>query len=74
MTLGEVRRLLHFKDAPEENCGEVNSLLDRHIDGITSRLIELANLQTQLKVLRAKCSDAQKAKNCGILQQLDGQK
>lgn len=74
MTLEEVRRLLYFKDAPEENCGEVNSLLDRHIDGIASRLIELANLQTQLKALRAKCRDAQEAKNCGILHQLDGQK
>jgi Cd(II)/Pb(II)-responsive transcriptional regulator len=32
MTLDEIRVLLRFKDAPHENCAQVNDLLDEHID------------------------------------------
>jgi len=35
MTLDEIRSLLHFKDAPTENCDEVNGLLDEHIEQLT---------------------------------------
>ncbi len=31
MTLDEIRVLLHFKDAPGENCGAVDALLQAHI-------------------------------------------
>jgi DNA-binding transcriptional MerR regulator len=70
MTLGEIRRLLHFKDAPEENCGEVNTLLDAHIVQIAKRMAELQNLQTQMIALRAHCDQTQAAKHCGILKGL----
>jgi DNA-binding transcriptional MerR regulator len=36
MTLDEIRILLHFKDAPSENCGEVNALLDEHIGHVAA--------------------------------------
>jgi Cd(II)/Pb(II)-responsive transcriptional regulator len=70
MTLGEVRRLLHFKDAPEENCGEVNVLLDTHIAQIAERMAELQKLQTQMIALRGHCNQTQAAKYCGILKGL----
>jgi Cd(II)/Pb(II)-responsive transcriptional regulator len=70
MSLDEVRRLLHFKDAPEENCGEVNVLLDQHIAAIAERMAELENLQVQMIALRAQCREAQEARHCGILQGL----
>jgi Cd(II)/Pb(II)-responsive transcriptional regulator len=70
MTLGEIRRLLHFKDAPEENCGEVNILLDAHIAQIADRMVELKNLQTQMIALRTHCNQTQAAKHCGILKGL----
>lgn len=72
MTLDEIRSLLHFKDAPEESCGEVNALLDKHIGHVTDRIAELEILQEQLKELRTRCSSAQAAKDCGILQKLAG--
>lgn len=72
MTLDEVRRLLHFKDAPEEHCGEVNVLLDKHIEGIAARMAELENLQAQMIALRGQCQEVQEAKHCGILQGLAG--
>lgn len=70
MTLDEIGLLLHFKDAPEENCGEVNTLLDRHIAGIANRIAGLQSLQGQMTALRAQCGKARAAKHCGILQGL----
>ena len=70
MTLDEVRRLLQFRDLPEDNCAEVNTLLDHHIDHVAARITELKALQTQLKQLRKQCQKTQAAKDCGILQGL----
>lgn len=71
MTLDEIRSLLKFRDAPEQNCGEVNLLLDKHIGHVADRIEELTALQGQLKQLRSLCSEAQAVKDCGILQGLD---
>ena len=71
MTLGEIRVLLHFKDAPLKDCSEVNELLDRHIDHVAHRIRELRALEKQLRELRNSCSTAQDAEHCGILNQLD---
>ncbi len=70
MTLDEIRTLLRFKDAPEQNCGEVNALLDEHIGHVATRIRELKQLEKQLKVLREQCGMAQDAGHCGILQEL----
>ena len=70
MTLDEVRSLLQFRDAPLDNCGAVNTLLDKHIGHVAQRIAELKKLQTQLKHLRAQCDSAQATKDCGILQGL----
>ena len=70
MTLEEIRSLLSFRDAPETNCGEVNMLLDKHIEHVAHRIEELTALQRQLTELRNQCQTAQAAKDCGILQGL----
>lgn len=70
MTLDEIRVLLRFKDAPAENCGEVNALLDEHIGHVARRIRELRQLEKQLKSLRQQCQVAQNAANCGILTEL----
>jgi Cd(II)/Pb(II)-responsive transcriptional regulator len=71
MTLDEIRILLHFKDAPSEDCGEVNALLDEHIGHVAHRIRELRALEKQLRELRETCRAAQDARHCGILNQLD---
>ena len=71
MTLAEIRVLLHFKDAPSENCGEVNALLDQHIGHVAHRIRELRALEKQLRELRDTCRTAQDAEHCGILNQLN---
>lgn len=70
MTLEEIRTLLVFRDAPEQNCGEVNALLDEHIGHVAARIAELQGLAEQLKNLRQQCQQAEAAKDCGILNEL----
>jgi Cd(II)/Pb(II)-responsive transcriptional regulator len=70
MALNEVRALLRFKDAPRENCAQVNALLDDHIGHVATRIRELKVLQTQLRVLRGQCQEARGARDCGILKEL----
>ena len=70
MTLQEIRALLAFQDAPEDNCANVNALLDAHIGHVAQRIRELRQLEKQLKLLRAQCHGVQDAAHCGILQGL----
>ena len=70
MTLNEIRALLRVRQAPTENCGEVNALLDEHIGHVAHRIRELKALEKNLKTLRLQCQEANVAKDCGILQEL----
>jgi Cd(II)/Pb(II)-responsive transcriptional regulator len=71
MTLDEIRTLLHFMDAPDENCAEVNKLLDAHVDHVATRIRELKALEKQLKALREQCLGGRAAADCGILSGLE---
>lgn len=70
ISLDEVRRLLHFKDTPDENCAQVNTLLDAHIVKIGDRIRQLTALEAQMKDLRSRCDKTQASKDCRILQGL----
>ncbi len=70
MTLDEIRVLLHFKESPQENCADVNRLLDRHIGHVAQRMQELQELERQLNDLRERCGEARDAAHCGILDSL----
>jgi Cd(II)/Pb(II)-responsive transcriptional regulator len=70
MTLDEIRVLLRLKDAPTENCREVNELLDEHIGHVAERIRDLRQLEKQLKSLRETCLGGQDAQHCGILTEL----
>ena len=70
MALDEIRLLLRFKDAPDENCEDVNTLIDEHIDHVSARIKELHLLEQQLQALRQRCQTAQDTAHCGILQGL----
>ena len=67
MSLDEVRVLLRSKDAPGEDCGDVNALLDEHIGHVSRRIKELRALEKQLKELRQRCVDVRPSDQCGIL-------
>jgi Cd(II)/Pb(II)-responsive transcriptional regulator len=67
MSLDEVRVLLRVKDEPAGDCGDVNALLDAHIGHVSRRIKELRALEKQLRELRQRCGEAQRADQCGIL-------
>ena len=67
MTLDEVRVLLRFRDAPQADCGEVDSLLDEHIGHVAQRIRELRKLERELRALHAQCGSPHAAASCGIL-------
>ena len=71
MTLDEIRTLLRLRDAPSQDCGEVNALLDEHIGHVTHRIRELRALQKDLRALRARCGTPHAIEQCGILNELD---
>lgn len=73
MTLEEIRSLLAFRDAPEEDCADVNLLLDRHIGHVAQRIAELKDLKGQLTELRDRCRSVKGVADCGILQTLEGE-
>jgi hypothetical protein len=59
--------LLHFKDAPGENCGAVDALLQAHIGHVVDRIRELQALEAELRSLQRQCSSGHLAGDCGIL-------
>ena len=67
MTLEEIRQLLSFRDRPELDCGEVNSLVDSHIAQVRDKIKELRALERELTDLRRSCDTARTARECGIL-------
>lgn len=70
MSLDEVRELLRIRDDPDAGCGEVNDLLDEHIEHVSARIKELKALRVELQTLRERCIAPQSAKACGILEGL----
>jgi Cd(II)/Pb(II)-responsive transcriptional regulator len=72
MALAEIRILLRFRSAPDEDCGEVNALLDTHIGHVEERIAELRSLEGHLRTLREKCVSGRPAEQCGILKGLGG--
>jgi DNA-binding transcriptional MerR regulator len=70
MTLGEIQALLDLRDNPNQDCGEVNALLDGHIQQVEARVEALLQLKKHLAILRERCSGARQVEACGILQGL----
>lgn len=70
MTLSEIRTLLGLRDNPTQDCGEVNSLLEAHIQRVEVRVEALLHLKQHLLALREQCSGARSVQACGILQGL----
>jgi Cd(II)/Pb(II)-responsive transcriptional regulator len=71
MTLDEIRVLLKYKDSPQDNCGEVDHLLDDHIGHVASRIHQLQTLEVELRALRANCQADRVTADCGVLAGLD---
>lgn len=71
MSLAEVRSLLNYRQHPELNCEGINQIVDTHINQVRERIGQLQQLEQQLSLLQARCSEKRQAENCGILQILN---
>ncbi|MDR7336240.1 Cd(II)/Pb(II)-responsive transcriptional regulator [Roseateles asaccharophilus] len=67
MTLAEIGTLLRFKDAPGAGCGDVDALIQGHIEQVVTRIRALRSLEADLRALRKSCSAGRVAADCGIL-------
>ncbi|PZP21828.1 Cd(II)/Pb(II)-responsive transcriptional regulator [Pseudomonas kuykendallii] len=70
MTLDEIRRLLEFRDQPQNNCEAFNELIDEHIEHVAARIAGLQALQVQLVELRRSCAEGGEIERCQIVRQL----
>lgn len=70
MTLDEIGVLLRIKERSGQYCGEVNTLLESHIDHVTERIKRLQQLETQLISLRQLCCQIQPVTKCAIMREL----
>ena len=67
MTLGEIRALLGFRDGGGQDCGDVDALLDEHIDHVAERIAELQRLEAQLRALRQSCGERRSVKELSLI-------
>ncbi|WP_083902608.1 MerR family DNA-binding protein [Janthinobacterium sp. HH01] len=70
MSLNEIQTLLGFQDSPDQPCGGVNALLDKHIDEIHRQISEFQALQDELFRLRSRCQSTGSIRECEILRDL----
>ncbi|AMB84115.1 Cd(II)/Pb(II)-responsive transcriptional regulator [Pseudomonas agarici] len=71
MTLEEIRSLLSLRDSPQDQCENVNALIDEHIHHVKARIDGLLALQAQLLDLRQRCGEGPNVDQCGILRRLE---
>ncbi len=67
MTQAEIKRLLAYLGAPQDDCAGVNAIIDEHIAHVQHRIKELEGLARQLGKIRRLCVTPAQAGNCPIL-------
>ncbi len=70
LSLAEIRQVQTLIHSPNEQCNDVNRMIDSHIVQVEERIQELTKLCSQLKALRGQCSDEKTVEQCGILREL----
>lgn len=70
MNLREIARLLEIAEHPQAECGDVDRLIDDHLDRVRQQIRGLRALEKHLATLRSCCGTPRRAAECGILQEL----
>lgn len=70
MNLNEIRLLLDYRDVPNQNCSEVNALIDLHIRDVEESIRNQQKLIQQLLDIRKTCDGLCTAEKCGVLKNL----
>lgn len=70
MPLAEIRRLTALSTDRGVSCGQVDALVQAHLERIRAKLGTLRALEKQLAALRAQCDAGHRIADCGILEEL----
>ena len=70
ISLSEINQLSRLKSTPEQNCNDVNTLFDKHLQEVDLKIAELTKLKSQLLDLRHKCTEENRVEDCAIIQKL----
>ena len=73
LSLSDIRQLLALMDSPETHCNEVNQMINKHLEEVELRLVDLHTLRDQLQLLQQSCSKDRTVEECGILKKLSNQ-
>lgn len=68
--LVDIKRLLDFVAHPENDCGDIDRLIDEQLSRVQARLQSMQALERQLSALRGRCGNSHLAGDCGILHEL----
>ncbi len=68
--LADVRRLLGFLEAPGNDCGDIDQLIEAQLAKVRARLQSMQALERQLAELRRRCDARHVTAECGILHEL----
>lgn len=70
MTHEEIRILLAAR-LEQNDCHEINDLIEVHLEHVQHRIQELHTLELELQQLRLQCQGFNPVENCGILRELE---
>lgn len=68
--LADVRLLLGFLEAPGNDCGDIDQLIEAQLARVRARLQSMQALERQLAELRRRCDARHVTAECGILHEL----
>lgn len=68
--LSEIRQLLSLLINPGADCDQIDTLIDHHLAAVHQRRAELVELESQLHILRQRCTRHRTVAQCGIAEQL----
>lgn len=72
LTLAEIERLVEIYDCPSDDCSDVNTCLDKHLEEVEKQMQALSQLQGELRRLRSRCAVPGASSGCGVLAALTG--
>ncbi|EXA65069.1 Cd(II)/Pb(II)-responsive transcriptional regulator [Acinetobacter variabilis] len=71
MSLKEIEYLIQLEQNPEQDCCEVNQMIDQHLIDISNKIKELQLFKQQLMTLRESCNTPTTINHCQILKTLE---
>lgn len=71
LSLKEIEYLIQLEQNPEQDCCEVNQMIDLHLIDISNKIKELQLFKQQLMALRESCNTPTTINHCQILKTLE---